>query len=152
MVRGKVVIRGTCVYLEVPLHGGPELNRIVWPRGTAWQEQSRSVLLRNGVVLRDGDDLYAGGGFVRDFELDLYLGDELAARAFDCDEAHGTQLLNDDLASWGEPPGELTSLVQGRLVFGRTCVDLRISNNCYFSWASRTEQYSGWRPWVSGGK
>ncbi len=23
---------------------------------------------------------------------------------------------------------------------------------CYFSWASRTEQYSGWRPWVSGGK
>ncbi len=26
------------------------------------------------------------------------------------------------------------------------------SGDCYFSWASLTEEHSGWRPWVSGGK
>jgi hypothetical protein len=148
VVRGRLVFRGACAYINTPWNREPRLDRIVWPRGTAWQEQSRAVILRNGDVLRDGDDFYAAGGFVRDFELDLYLGDELAARAFDCDEAHGTHLLNDDLATWGDPPaaesdgavapllvlpakvkGELISLVQGRLVFGRTCVYLRISNN-----------------------
>ena len=147
-VRGRLVFRGACAYINTPWNREPRLDRIVWPRGTAWQEQSRAVILRNGDVLRDGDGFYAAGGFVSDRELALYLGDELAARAFECDEARGTHLVHDDLATWGDPPaaesdgavapllvlpaevkGELISLVQGRLVFGRTCVYLRISNN-----------------------
>lgn len=57
-------------------------------------------MLRNDVVLRDGEYLGAAGGFVRDAELGRYIGDELAARVLECGEASGTHLLNDDLSTW----------------------------------------------------
>ena len=100
-VRGKVVFRGTCVYLNLPpSHGGPKLRRVVWPTGTTWQERPRAVVLPNGEVLREGDPVLAGGGFVRDFELGLYIGDDLATRSFECDDATGSEVLNNDLSSW----------------------------------------------------
>jgi len=101
-VRGRLVFRGTCTYLDVPpSHGGPELRRIVWPTGTTWQEKrSRAVILPNGEVLRNGDLLSAAGGFVPDTELGLNIGEALAVQSLRCDQAVGTDLLNNDLTTW----------------------------------------------------
>ncbi|GEM_PF-2029051 len=105
-VQGRLVFRGTCVYLNV-LYRAP-LHRIVWPTGTSWQEEPfPAVILRNGEILRDGDPLNAGGGFVPDAELGLNIGDDLAARSFECDEAVGTEMLNNDLTTWIEGPSVL---------------------------------------------
>lgn len=75
---------------------------------TSWQEEPfPAVILRNGEILRDGDPLNAGGGFVPDAELGLNIGDDLAARSFECDEAVGTEMLNNDLTTWIEGPSVL---------------------------------------------
>ncbi len=101
IVDGRLVFRGNCVYLNVPpSHGGPELHRVVWPTGTTWQERPRGVNLPNGDMLHEGDRLLAGGGFVRDSELALSIGDDIAARSFECDGARGTDVLSNDLSSW----------------------------------------------------
>lgn len=98
-VRGRLVFRGTCVYLN-PSYGG-QLQRIVWPTGTTWREEpSPAVFLRNGTVLRDGDRLNAAGGGVSDVELGLNIGDDLAAKSFECDEAKETQIVNNDVEEW----------------------------------------------------
>jgi hypothetical protein len=83
-VLGVVVIEGDCVYLRQDDID----NRypVVWPHGTSWNSAEFAIKLPDGTLVYDGDQVYGGGGYHKDANLDQYTvaeGVELALRCVD---------------------------------------------------------------------
>lgn len=83
-VLGVVVIEGDCIYLRQD-----EIDTrypVVWPHGTSWNRAESAIKLPDGTLVYDGDQVYGGGGYHHEGNLDQYTvaaGVELALRCVD---------------------------------------------------------------------
>jgi hypothetical protein len=77
------------------LNQGPGLPPvIVWPTGTRWQAESSVVVLPDGVELKVGDDIEAGGGGVDPGYVEPLAGDEVVRELRRCGaNASGVALI-----------------------------------------------------------
>ncbi len=83
-VLGVVVIEGDCIYLRQA-----DIDTrypVVWPHGTSWNRAESAIELPDGTLVYDGDQVYGGGGYHHEGNLDEYTvaeGIELALRCVD---------------------------------------------------------------------
>ena len=83
-VLGVVVIEGDCIYLRQA--DVDTRYPVVWPHGTSWNRPESAIKLPNGTLVYDGDQVYGGGGYYHEGNLDEYAvaeGIELALRCVD---------------------------------------------------------------------
>lgn len=60
-VFGEVVIEAKCLYLSWT---EPETRYpVIWPHGTAWDSGQSAVVLPDGTLVHEGDEVYGGGGY-----------------------------------------------------------------------------------------
>ncbi len=83
-VFGIVVVEGGCIYLRQD--GIDTRYPVVWPHGTSWSSAESAIKLPDGSLVYDGDQVYGGGGYPTEGNLDQYTvaeGVELALRCVD---------------------------------------------------------------------
>jgi hypothetical protein len=59
-ISGTLVVEGDCAYLA----GTEPENRfpVIWPHGTGWDSEASAVVLPDGTLVYQGDEVYGGGG------------------------------------------------------------------------------------------
>lgn len=83
-VRGVVVIEGDCIFLSQ----AETATRypVVWPKGTSWSSAESAIELPDGTLVQAEDQVYGGGGYYTEANLDDYTvaeGVDLALRCVD---------------------------------------------------------------------
>lgn len=72
-VFGTLVVEGSCAYLSWT---EPETRYpVIWPHGTGWNSDVSAVVLLDGTVVHQGDEVYGGGGY-HSSNLDRYTSQE----------------------------------------------------------------------------
>ena len=155
-------------------HNGDRVGQRVWESTSSQGIDVELVSIENPGYWRPGPIFYTDG--VDDYEVSGTVSQ--SAAAYDTYLCHTGQKLYDDTGS-AQSCGRLTAkyatFFRNENSLGKIepCQTLggdsggpvwnvageafgfhkgRGSGDCYFSWASLTEEHSGWRPWVSGGK
>jgi hypothetical protein len=91
-VRGVLELDGNCLYLT--LDEGRERLPILWPSGTEWDSDDRSVVTSRGESLPLGGEVLFGGGYLFVVDVDRLAGSDAADLARECvDNAFGDNAL-----------------------------------------------------------
>ncbi len=86
---GRLVLEGDCLYLG-PLEGQGERFPVVWPAGTSWDAESRSVILASGDYVAAGESVSGGGGAGELSSVGAVAGEEAEALVESCvDNTYG---------------------------------------------------------------
>jgi len=155
-------------------HNGDRVGQRVWESTSSQGIDVELVSIENPGYWRPGPIFYTDG--VDDYEVSGTVSQ--SAAAYDTYLCHTGQKLYDDTGS-AQSCGRLTAkyatFFRNENSLGKIepCQTLGGdsggpvwnvageafgfhkgggSGDCYFNWASLTEEHSGWRPWVSGGK
>jgi len=81
LVVGTVIMEGDCIYLH-----DPQIESrypVVWPHGTSWNPAELAIILPDGTLVHDGDEVSGGGGY-HTHNLHTYTVPEGVALALSC--------------------------------------------------------------------
>ena len=81
-VRGTLQLDGDCLYIALDEAG--ERYPVLWPAGTRWDEQHKSVIPPAGAPMPIGSDVYGGGGYLYAADVERLAGPNAAAAASRC--------------------------------------------------------------------
>ena len=81
LLQGKLQLDGDCLYLVV---GQVGRFPIVWPAGTQWNPQSKSVVSSTGAEMGMGSSVTGRGGYFYLSDVDLLVGAVARSIAGDC--------------------------------------------------------------------
>lgn len=103
-IRGALVFEGDCLFVNDNGFRFP----LVWPNGTAWDEDAQSVLLNDGQMAAIGQSIFGGGGYSSVDVARSLLSDDAAALVARCvdDESSEVAILkntNEPLSVAGAP-------------------------------------------------
>ena len=89
LIRGVLQLEGMCLYIAAIDVVG-ERYPVLWPGGTTWDEQSKSVVLPVGAPIPIGSRVEGGGGFLYVSDVERLAGPDASARAASCvDNTYG---------------------------------------------------------------
>lgn len=89
LIRGVLQLDGMCLYIAAIDVVG-ERYPVLWPGGTAWDEQNNSVVPPVGEPIPIGSRVEGGGGYLYVSDVERLAGPEASARAFSCvDNTYG---------------------------------------------------------------
>ena len=86
-IRGELQVEGECLYVAP---GEGDRYPILWPAGTAWHHQSRSVISPTGTSIPVGTTIAGGGGYLYVVDVERLAGEWAALAAERCvDNTYG---------------------------------------------------------------